>query len=379
MPNETMERLREGQRVLGPMRLVRDGQQVTAEAAKQVVENVAAFIREHGLSWGKIARAIGCHGAALSNIVNFKYAGNWQQIILDLDVWLEDEIKRQAGPPVPPFVLTGIAREIFTVAECAVAMKTIGVIFGEQSSGFGKTMALRAFAAQKPGTIFISVETVRTAPSHLAGAIAEAMCVYLGQRAAGTGESMGRIKTAVRGTARLLIVDEIHKLCIGNTDRGLHFLRDLHDQTGMPMLWCGTKDLMAYLERRQVHAREPLAQIRSRIGICRDLTDRGAAEGGQPIFTADEIRRAFGGSKMKLTADAVRYLCELANLPDSGGLRVCHHLVTMATRINELHTDTLNAPTLRGAHQLLIDRKSYHALESQMEEFKPRLARAVPA
>jgi len=80
-----------------------------------------------------------------------------------------------------------------------------------------------------------------------------------------------RIKEALSGTPRLLIVDQIHNLCGACDDRALYVLADLHDATHAPQLWCGTTDVVAYLDRGQAKGREPLSQIRRRIGICRDL------------------------------------------------------------------------------------------------------------
>jgi DNA transposition AAA+ family ATPase len=384
--SKPMDRLREGQRIMGATRVIRDGQDVNEAIANQVIANTAAFIRSNGSSWAKVARAIGYSAPTLSAVANSKYAGDWRQIILDLDVWLEDEMKRMAGPARAVFVPTRMAEEIFVVAEAACHLKTIAVIYGEASSGFGKTMALRAFAEQKPGTIFVSVETVCASPVRLSAEIGRAMNVTIDADPRRLPQWHRAMKDSLRGTPRLLIVDEIHKLCAGGTDGSLHFLRDLHDQTGIPMLWCGTKDLVAYLERRQSAGREPLAQIRSRIGICRDVTERagggngGGDGGGDPLFTTDEIRRVFDNQKMRLAPDAARYLYELANLADAGALRVCSNLLKMAIKINERHADTLTAAMLRGAHQLLIDRKTFAMLATRLDEQKPRqAARAVPA
>jgi len=380
---QSMERLKEGGRILGASRVLRHGQDVTADAAKQVIANVAAFIAETKLSWAKIARAIGCSGGTLSGVVHSIYAGNWQQIIIDLDVWLEDELKRRGGQQLPGFVMTTVAKEIFTVADVAISLKTIGVVFGGSSSGIGKTVALHALAREKPGTIYVSIETLKANPQGVAAAIGEAMRVYLGHTYQTAWQWLSSIKQSLRDTPRLLIVDEIHKLCTGRNDGGLHLLRDLHDQTGIPMLWCGTTDLVAYLERRQHQAREPLSQIRSRIGICRDLTSLGAGKpggpaGGEPRFTTEEIRRVFANQKMQLAPAAARYLYELANLPDAGHLRTCVNLLRMATMINERHATVLTAEMLRGAHQLMTDRHAYDTVEAKLEQER-RTLQAVPA
>lgn len=142
------------------------------------------------------------------------------------------------------------------------------------------------------------------------------------------------------------------------------------------MLLSGTTDVVAYLERRQAKGREPLAQIRRRIGIVRDLTERTTSDdggpGGEPLYTVEEIRQVFARSKMRLTSDAARYLLALANLPDSGALGACVNLVRMATKINERRAEALDAAMLRSAQRLLVNRRAFNALEARVEESKTR-------
>jgi hypothetical protein len=196
------------------------------------------------------------------------------------------------------------------------------------------------------------------------------------------------VKDVLAGSPRLIILDEVHKLCTGtaaNDDRVLTILRDLHDHTGCPMLLCGTTDLVAYLERRQAKGFEPLSQIRRRIGIARDLAERasgGDGGPGEPLFTVDEVRRMFAGQQMRLASDAARYLAMLANLPDSGHVGTCRNLVTMALKVHGRGgADTLTADMLRSVHRLLVNRRAFAALEGQMrsQTVRPAAQPAAPA
>jgi DNA transposition AAA+ family ATPase len=305
-------------RVRGAARVLADGtkaEAVSAEAAHQVTAAVVDYLTEKGMSRAELAKAIGVAASTLGQVLAHKYPGKWREVVLDLDRWLEDQQKRDAAPRVSSFVRTKVAEEILAVANAAITLQTIGLVFGP--SGAGKTMALEAVSAEKPGSVMVTVEKLNATASGLVKAIGRAMrmadgqCQYLYQR----------IKTALAGTPRLLVVDQIHNLCNGRDDRALYVLADLHDATRAPQHWCGTTDLVGYLDRGQAKGHEPLSQIRRRIGICRDLSERTRDDGGgpgEPLYTVEEILQVFGRGKMRLATDAGRYLQQIANLPDGG-------------------------------------------------------------
>jgi hypothetical protein len=154
-----IDRLSEGARVIGATRVIRDSDpaKVTRDQAAAVGEAVRAFRARTNVSWAFIARSIGVGAGTLSEVLRDCYAGNWQQVILDVDRWLEDEHKREQAPKPAAFVWTRVAEEIRTVAESAIALKTIGAVYGP--SGVGKTLALQAIHADKPGSVLLSIET----------------------------------------------------------------------------------------------------------------------------------------------------------------------------------------------------------------------------
>lgn len=369
--------IRDG-RILGEGRVIRDADpsKVTRDQAAAVIAAVKAFKQRTNVSSAYIARAVGIANSTLCDVLLDRYAGNWQAIIADLDRFLEEEAKRDAAPKPSTFVLTRVAEEIFTVAEAAITLKTIGVLHGP--SGIGKSLALRAVAAEKPGSVFVSIETAAASGAGIIDALAKALRANTGARYLASRHLLSRVKEILTGSPRLLIFDEVHKLCTGTAaadDKALTVLRDIYDATGAPQLWCAATDVVGYLDRRFALGREPLSQIRRRIGIARDLAERltGPDGGpGEPLFTIDEIRQVFARSRLRLAPDAARYLAALANLPDSGALGACVNLVVMASKINERRADTLTAEMLRAAQRLLVNRRAFAALESRLEEQRAR-------
>jgi DNA transposition AAA+ family ATPase len=377
---QAFDQLRENARIKGASRVLPDDirpDAVTPEQAAQVVGSINAYREQTGFNIREISRALGKTAAAISPVLAGPFDRRSADLIIALDRWLEGELKRRELPRPSNFVLTRVAEAVMTVAEVACALKGIGLVYGW--AGIGKTTALRALAAERPGSVFISIKTASASQMGVLHSIAAAFGlrdVYAQNQRGITG----RLEQLLAGTPRLIIIDEIHKLCGTKDDKTLHVLRDLYDATGAPMLWSSTLDLVKYLDRNQARGREPLAQIRSRICVARDLTDvagsGGGDGGGDALYSMEEIRRVMTAGKMRLAPDAVRYLFKLANLPDSGALRTCQNLVFIAAKINAERSSVLTAAMLQDAHQLLVSRRDFTALQSNINsDDAPAVAR----
>lgn len=366
-----IDRLTENARVRGETWLVAEGstaEAVTPDVAAEVLRRVEHWKREKKLTLAQIARGIGKGESTVSQVLSGKYAGDARSVVMDLDRWLDDQVQIDLAPRPASFVWTNVARKIETIARAAVELRTIGLVYGPETSGLGKTTALQAVAPERPGCILVTVDKVNATLLGTLEQIARHLRIGHVYSAAFTFE---RIVGALAGTSRLLIVDQVHNLCGAKGDKPFYMLADLHERTKAPQLWAGTTDIVDYLRRGQRKGEEPLSQIRSRIGISCDLTQearRGGGGGGGQLFTVDEVRSIFAQNKMRLAPDAARYLHRLANLPDSGALRTCRNLVAMATTLYGSRGDVLTEELLRAAHRLLVPDEAYATLQRQIEE-----------
>lgn len=317
-----------------------DATAVTEEKARQVLHDVECYLAAAKLSRKDLARETGYSPSVISETLAGKYAGDSRSVILDLDRWLEQRYKSDVAPRGgTTFTWTAVAEEIRTVASLVTQTKKIGLVYGPDTSGIGKTMALQAIHQETPGSLMITVEKVEANPTGLLRAIARALRVNDGQA---NRALYARIKEKLAGTSRLLIVDQIHNLRsgrrTGETDKPFYILTDLWDVTGAPQLWCGTADLAAYFRRGRGRD-ESLAQIGRRLAYVRDLMQRtrDARDGGrgEPLYTIDDVRKAFARNKIRLAPDAERFLWRLACIPDSGSLGLCANLVLIATIVAE--------------------------------------------
>jgi DNA transposition AAA+ family ATPase len=60
-----------------------------------------------------------------------------------------------------------------------------------------------------------------------------------------------RLVEYLSGRQHLLIIDQAHNLRFSKDDKPFYILADLYDATGTAQLWCGTADLVNYLQRQQ--------------------------------------------------------------------------------------------------------------------------------
>lgn len=358
--------------------MIREEQEVTRDNAQAVIDLLHEYKKRVRVSDAFIAKSLGVAPSTLSQVMSFKYAGDWQSIIRDLDRWHADELQRESAHKPTEYVETAVAKEILTVAGFAVKLRTIGLVYGP--SGIGKSLALKAVADEFPASVYVSMESAATSPLGVLDAISRALRIDPGM-----GQSQRilshRIKQTLLNTSRLLIIDEIHKLTDFKNDAPFHVLRDLYDGTNKaPQLWCGTTNLISYFQRGEGRGREPLAQLRRRIGVRRDLLQRTRKGGdgghGERLYNLDEIRAIFRKAKIRLAADATKYLMLLANLPDSGALGACYNLVVMAIEINDGKA-IITAEMLRSAQTMLLQDRECDALEDQIHELDtPPMARA---
>lgn len=346
-----------------------DAAAVTVEQIQAVAADIDSFARKFKISRKDIGKAVGYSPSVITEFIGGSYRGNKGEVAIDLDAWLVEEEQRRSRPATTQFVWTNIALEIKAVANYCLDKRSIGMIYGPDATGIGKTTALRAIQQEfgPRRSALVTIDKVDANPTGLLCKICRAM--RLGDNGRNS-DRFKRIKDALTvkednaarngdeqvGRSHLLIIDQIHNLRWSKEDKPFYILTDLWDATQTAQLWCGTADLVAYLHRQQKrHADESLAQIRRRIFPRRDLMESlrgsgGAGGGGELLVTIDQVREMFAKNKLKLTTSAARFLCELCNSPDSGAVGLCVQLVEYATHLAEIkRLAALDLPLLKEA------------------------------
>jgi DNA transposition AAA+ family ATPase len=330
-----------------------DAAAVTEEQILGVANDVETFTRNYKISRKDLAKAIGYSAGVVSDFLTAKYQGNRGQVALDLENWLVEEETRRSRPETTQFVWTNVAMEIKATANYAIDEKTIAMVYGPDTSGVGKTTALQAIY-QEMGPRRCSLITIDAVDANPTGLLKK-ICIGLRKDDAGSNRArFERAVAALSGRSHLLLIDQIHNLRGSKDDKPFYILADLFDATKAAQLWCGTADLVTYLERQQKrNADQSLAQIRRRIFPRVDLMETlrsGGGDGGEPLVTVDQVREMFAKNKFKLTAAAARFVCELCNQPDSGSIGLCVQIVRYATMMAEIKRITsIDTPLLKEA------------------------------
>lgn len=350
------------ERIRGATRMIAEGTDaasVTDEQIKRVADDVELFCRAHAIPRKALAKAAGYSPGVISEFLAGNYKGNRGQVAIDLESWLVAEEARRSRPQTTQFVWTNVAMEIKSTAHYCLDFRKIGLVYGPDTSGIGKTTALQAIH-QEMGprrSSLVTIDKVDANPTGLLRKIGAAMRL----RDNGSNRArFERIKAELAGRSHLLLIDQIHNLRGSKEDKPFYILADLYDATNAAQLWCGTADLVAYLQRQQKrNADESLAQIRRRIFPCVDLMESlraggggggGDAGPGEPLITVDQVREMFAKNKLKLTASAARFLCEVCNQPDSGAVGLCVQVVEYATMMAEVkRVGAIDLPLLKEA------------------------------
>lgn len=361
-------------------------QDVTEEQIRQVADDVELFRRQTKgpdgriLSAKAIAAAIGYGNTVVSEFLNGKYRGNSGAVAIALQQWLIEEESRRERPETTQFVWTNVALQIKSVANYCLDYRKIGLVYGPDTAGVGKTTALRAIH-QELGprrSSLVTVDKVDANPTGLLKKICQAM--HIEDR--GTNKRrFDRIRDKLTGRSHLLLIDQIHNLRGATEDKPFYILTDLYDATQAAQLWCGTADLVEYLNRQRKRVGdESLAQIRRRIFPCVDLMEMlatGGSDGrGQPLVDVGQVLEMFGRNKLKLTAAAARFLASLINRPDTGGVGLCVQIVEYATMLGEMSgAKSIDVPLLQQAMRHGITSVRAELILHDLEESPLRMSK----
>lgn len=352
-----------------------DAAAVTEEQIQTVAADVETFIKANKITGATVAQAMGYSSGVVSEFLSGKYKGNKAQVAIDLDQWLIEEEQRRSRPTTTQYVATEVALEIQATANYCLDRRTIGLIYGPDTSGIGKTTALMAYAQQMGPRrcTMVTMEKVAANPTGMIRKLCDAMRLGHGGN---NDQRIQRIKEHLRGRSHLLIIDQVHDLRGAKDDKPFYILHELHDETKTAQLWCGTADLYTYLTRERARkADESLTQVRSRMFPIVDLMEGVGADGnggGKLLATVDQVMEIFAKNSMKITRQSARWLCELANLPDSGSLRLCRQLVEYATMLCELRgMSSIDVPLLQNAMKRALQPAQAKTLMAKMNHEQP--------
>lgn len=225
-----------------------------------LIEQLTALMQDKNLSQAAVGRAIGKSSAVVNQYLQGKYAGDVAAIDALVENLLRRELeKEQAAKVEIPYVQTTTARKVREILRLAHVEGEINVVYGE--AGLGKTLALRAYAADYPDAILLEVD-----PGYTARVVLQELAERLGLSSRGSIHDLSdAIISKLRGSGRIILVDEAELLPY----RALEVLRRIHDKSNdsIGLVLAGMPRLLINLKGKKGE----LVQLYSRIGFAFNL------------------------------------------------------------------------------------------------------------
>jgi len=345
---------------------------ITDEQCQQVIEGVKAYLKKNGITQSTLAKSLILASSTVSQVLSGSYAADHRAVVQAMDRWLERRKNADALPQISKFIWTDVARQIRLAAQRSIQAADMGIdtrislVWGDP--GCGKTLALEAIAQSEDGLLITCGIDLQSGNS-----ILDKLSQMLGLGIYTTGaKKFAAVVDRLRGSGKLIIVDEIHALLDCRDDSAFHTLRRLSDQTGCPQLWAATCNLIEELRTRE-RRREPLGQIISRIGSQFHLTAKlkGTGPNGgrpEPLISVEQVLEIYGCNELKLTKDAARFLARFCTNPRIGLLRGCTGLVATATAMNRGKSNQLTSEMLWEACLFLFQNTILMSVQATLKE-----------
>lgn len=335
---------------------------------QEIKKRFDRFLEQSKYTQTSVAKELGIKGNYLSELLRFvdkSSEANRNRKFAELHNWMELAARRDNLVHNKSFVEISVATEVMQVASIVAETCKIGVVFGPAQ--IGKTMTLQAIAGDQrfgdPVLITVDESAPRALPTcrRIASAI--------GCPTGGTFDTLfARLIQRLEGTKRMLLFDEADKLVY----KAIETIRQLHDRTGCPVLFCGKPAIYESLGMVQVgDFSEKLDQIIGRIVIKRDLTERTRGDKPKPLYSIDDIKKLIGKAELniKVGPDAVRWLQARAGAIGMGGLGITMTKLYLAYKLVMVRkTEKLTAEHLDQVDALTMGSEDAHRFALMLDE-----------
>jgi DNA transposition AAA+ family ATPase len=286
-------------------------------------ETLRIFIAENGFSQRKVADFVGYSSSVISGVLAGTYTGDLRAVVEKL-TGLMNNIARRQRRAKSGFVSTTTSQRIKTLIVQTVALSSeegaIGLVIGD--SGHGKSVCLQQFAGVDKNTVFVELDStmrIHEIFSAIAGRLR-------GVDTEGTLPVLSaRLVDELEKRHIAVLLDECSSLRIKDLDK----LRQvICVKSHCPLILAGNADLLKTIQDesgRRGYA--SLDQFYSRLTAVLNLDELADIDGGDGLYTAEDVRRLYEYGGIRLTADAVDTLKRICKTPKSGRLRTCSMII----------------------------------------------------
>lgn len=295
-----------------------------------IKEQLAELMERKGLTQTQVSRAVGKSPAVINQYLQGKYNGDVDgvnHIVADFieRIREKDKLKRIEAR----FVSTSTSRKTLEIIRLAHVDAEINVIYGE--AGLGKTMALKAYAADNSTAILIEAD-----PSYTARVLLEEICSRLNLSTRGNMHELFELcVNKLRDSGYLLMIDEGELL----PHRALEVLRRIHDKSGIGIVLAGMPRLILNLKGK----RGEFVQLYSRVGFALNIGN------ALPQDDTDAIAESLIPDAFTPDMGAVLYK------ESKGNARRLFKLLRGVVRTSHINDRAVNIATVRQFAEMLIN------------------------
>lgn len=337
-----------------------------------IIREARSFMESEGLSQADLAKMAGYSSGVISDLFKGSYQGDVAGVLHKVAAAIAAARDRKAAPGKGEFVTTAVAKEIFAVLKTVATLEGISVIYGP--ARIGKSITLNAcLKLDYPNAIYLQINDKSRTPT----ALYHALMAKLGRRQGKTGWNVARafawISEQLTGSHRMIIVDEAENARVDT----LNSLRQLHDETGCPILLAGRPPLLAKVKNTTSDGRIG-GSLLGRLTIVRDLTARTRQRGGgEPLFSVEEVVQVLARQKVRLARDARRWATALANIVALGderegcGLGYIKNLAVLAAHANG-KAEEITLAMLQECNELLLGNEYASMMHTEVEQYLER-------
>ena len=318
--------------------MIDDKEPLTDARKEDIRLRFREYLERHGITQEQAAAQIGISGSTLSPVIKGSYGVSTGKKVDDtkhlrtMNNWMELDSRRRNIVSNKQFVEHSVAAEIIAVAEIVAESCGIGVVDGPARIGKSFTLESIAGSDRLGSPILFRIDQAHVRPLPLCRLI----CENLKLAPTYSFDRLFRLLIEhLKGTKRMLMFDEVERC----TYKALEMLRDLHDQTGCPMLLCGKPAIYPRLCIRTIgDYHEVIDQFSNRIVIRRDLTCRTRehdGKPGEPLFSKDDIRALIKIAQLGISVEpgAVDWLQRRSCCLGLGGFGMIKILLFLAYRV----------------------------------------------
>lgn len=325
-----LQRLSDGARIRGRYaRMLPEDRTPTDGEIEQACNAIVAYMRSRRVSNKDLSRELGDGFApsTISQVLSGKYEGDRVGKLRAMLTHIQHQCGAEDVPWPSHLVETEAVKYMVRSIDAVHRLRAIGVIAAP--AGFGKTTVLEAVATKKPGTILVRVLPSNSTPVGLIKLI----CHAIDQPYRRSTEALLASLDKLRGSKRLMLIDEAHRL----RPQALEVVRDFCD-AGVAIVLAGAPQLI-----QMINDTEQGSQFYSRCASVINIGDYISPEGGEggratPMITVEDVLRICAADKLTFTGEAQDLLFRIANAPGLGSLRTCQRLVQMVAQVPAART-----------------------------------------